>query len=221
MRLRLAPLLTPDQVADLRQRLLADDTPWQEGAATAGWHARLVKHNRQLDAACPLHQELAAQLGAALLAHPLVQAAALPERIHSLRFSRSGPGEGYGRHVDNAFMAGGRADLSFTLALTEPDGFEGGALVLESPEGEEALTLPAGHALLYPSTALHRVEPVQRGERLVAIGWIQSRVRSAEQRELLFELDTARRLLFDREGKSESFDLLCRCHANLLRMWGS
>lgn len=221
MRLRLTPLLTPDQAAVLRQRLLAPDTPWLDGAATAGWHARLVKHNRQLDQSTALHRELAAQLSRALLDHPLVQAAALPERIHSLRFSRSGPGEGYGRHVDNAFMAGGRADLSFTLFLSEPQELEGGELVLESPEGEEALTLPAGHALLYPSTALHRVEPVRRGERLVAIGWIQSRVRSAERRELLFELDTARRLLFDREGKSDSFDLLCRCHANLLRMWGA
>jgi PKHD-type hydroxylase len=74
--------------------------------------------------------------------------------------------------------------------------------------------------LLYPSTLLHRVEPVEQGERLVAVGWIESRVRSAEQRELLFELDTARRSLFAREGKGEEFDLLCRCHANLLRMWG-
>jgi PKHD-type hydroxylase len=134
--------------------------------------------------------------------------------------SRSGPGDGYGRHVDNAFMDGGRSDLSFTVFLSAPDHYEGGALVLEQPHGEEAFRLPAGHALIYPSTLLHRVEPVSDGERLVAVGWIQSRVRSAERRELLFELDTARRTLFAGGGKGEVFDLLCRSYSNLLRMWG-
>jgi PKHD-type hydroxylase len=92
--------------------------------------------------------------------------------------------------------------------------------VLESPSAEEALRLPAGHALVYPSTLLHRVEPVTQGERLVAVGWIQSRVRDAEQRELLFELDTARRALFRKEGKSDVFDLISRSYTNLMRRWG-
>jgi PKHD-type hydroxylase len=122
--------------------------------------------------------------------------------------------------VDNAYMPGGRSDLSFTVFLSDPESYGGGALVLESLAGEERWRLKAGEVLLYPSTLLHRVEPVEQGERLVAVGWIESRVRSAEQRELLFELDTARRSLFAREGKGEEFDLLCRCHANLLRMWG-
>jgi PKHD-type hydroxylase len=155
-----------------------------------------------------------------LLRHPLLQSAALPVTVPGLLFSRSGPGDGYGRHVDNAFMAGGRSDLSFTLFLSDPSGYEGGALVLESPSGEEALRLPAGHALVYPSTLLHRVEPVTQGERLVAVGWIQSRVRDADQRELLFELDTARRTLFRQEGKSDVFDLISRSYTNLLRRWG-
>jgi PKHD-type hydroxylase len=148
-----------------------------------------------------------------------MQAAAFPRQIHSLLFSRSGVGEGYGRHVDNAWMAGGRSDLSFTLALTDPDGYQGGALVLESPSGEEAFRLPAGHALVYPSTLLHRVEPVTSGERLVAVGWIESRIRHGDQRELLFELDTARRALFERSGKDEVFDLISRSYTNLLRRW--
>jgi PKHD-type hydroxylase len=92
--------------------------------------------------------------------------------------------------------------------------------MLESPTAEEGVKLPAGHAIVYPSTQLHRVEPVISGSRLVAVGWIQSRVRSAGRRELLFELDTARRALFQQEGKSEIFDLLCRTYSNLLRMWG-
>ncbi len=93
--------------------------------------------------------------------------------------------------------------------------------MLEGPGEEQSWRLGAGQALVYPSTLLHRVETVESGERLVAVGWIESRVRCAEQRELLFELDTARRSLFARQGKGEEFDLLCRCHANLLRMWGS
>lgn len=220
MQFVLESLLDAAQVAALRQALLAADAPWHDGAATAGWHARSVKNNRQLARDSPLHQKLRERLEPQLLDDPLLQAAALPQRLHGLLFSRMGPGEGYGRHIDNAFMAGGRSDLSFTLFLSDPADYEGGALVLERPHGEEWLRLPAGQAFVYPSTLLHRVEPVQSGERLVAVGWIESRVRSAEQRELLFELDSARRSLFAREGKSEEFDLLCRCHANLLRLWG-
>jgi PKHD-type hydroxylase len=182
--------------------------------------ARDVKNNRQLDRSCELHSRLAQGIERALLANPLVQAAALPIRVHGLLFSRSGPGEGYGRHVDNAFMAGGRSDLSFTLFLSDPASYSGGRLILESPSAGQALRLPAGHAVVYPSTMLHQVEPVEQGERLVAVGWMQSRIRSAAHRELLFELDTARRALFRKEGKSEVFDLLCRCYSNLLREWG-
>ncbi len=220
MRFRLEPLLTPEQVGDLRRRLLADGTPWRPGTETAGWHARAVKHNRQLDRASDLHRSLSSTISEALLAHPLIQAAALPLRTHGVLFSRSGPGEGYGRHLDNAFMAGGRSDLSFTVFLSDPGSYEDGALVLETPAGEEPVRGEAGHAFVYPSTLLHRVEPVRSGERLVAVGWIQSRVRSAERRELLFELDTARRSLFGLEGKGEVFDLVSRSYTNLLRMWG-
>ena len=108
MRFLIDPLLTPEQVALLREALLAAGAPWQSGAETAGWHARGVKNNRQLDRSSPLQQRLAEQIKAALAAHPLFQSAALPLAIHTILFSRSGPGEGYGRHVDNAFMADGR-----------------------------------------------------------------------------------------------------------------
>jgi PKHD-type hydroxylase len=220
MRFLLEPLLDASQVAQLRQELLSPDAPWRPGAETAGWHARTVKNNRQLDRVSGLHHRLAETVVTAMLAHPLLQAAALPVRIHDLLFSRSGPGEGYGRHVDNAYMADGRADLSFSLFLSEPDAYAGGDLVLESPSGQETLRLPAGHALVYPSSLHHRVDPVREGERLVAVGWLESQIRSSEQRELLFELDTARRALFAREGKSEVFDLVSRSYTNLLRLWG-
>ncbi len=220
MRFALEPLLEAPQLAELRQELLSAAAAWLPGEATAGWHARTVKRNRQLDRASAAHGRLATAVEAAMLRHPLVQAAALPLRLHGLLFSRCAPGEGYGRHVDNAFMPQGRSDLSFTLFLSDPADYGGGELVLESPAAEEALRLPAGHAVVYPSSLLHRVEPVSRGERLVAVGWIHSRVRHADQRELLFELDTARRTLFQQEGKSEVFDLISRSYTNLLRRWG-
>jgi PKHD-type hydroxylase len=220
MRLEIPSLLAADLVAHWSSLLRAPEAEWRPGQETAGWHARAVKHNRQLDRASALHQRLAPLVVQALQSHPLVASAALPTDIHGLLFSRSGLGEGYGRHVDNAFMAGGRSDLSFTLFLSPPESYRGGSLVLEFPHGEEAVRLGAGDAIVYPSTLLHRVEPVTEGERLACVGWIQSRIRSAEQRELLFELDTARRTLFQEQGKSESFDLISRSYTNLLRMWG-
>jgi len=180
-----------------------------------------VKNNRQLDPTTSLHSTLAAEVVAAMDAHALVRAAAFPRRIHGLLFSRMGPGEGYGRHVDNAWMSDGRADLSFTLALTDPGAYAGGDLLLETPSGDERIRLPSGHAVLYPSTRLHQVEPVHQGERLVAVGWIESRIRHGEQRELLFELDAARRTLFAQDGKGEVFDLISRSYSNLLRWWDS
>ena len=220
MRFQLEQLLSQEQALALLSQLMAPDSPWEAGVETAGWHARSVKHNRQLQRASDLHRQLAAGVLQALEAHPLLQAAALPLRIHSLRFSRSGPGEGYGRHLDDAYMAEGRSDLSFTLFLSAPEHYGGGELVLESPGGDERCKLAAGDVLVYPSTLLHRVEPVEQGERLVAVGWIESRIRSAEQRELLFELDTARRSLFTKDGKSDEFDLISRSYSNLLRLWG-
>jgi PKHD-type hydroxylase len=125
----------------------------------------------------------------------------------------------YGTHVDDALMGGMRTDISFTLFLSDPESYDGGELVTESHAGEQPFKLPAGSLVLYPSTTLHRVEPVTRGSRLAAVGWVRSLVRDPARRELLFDLDTARKALFDRDGKSPEFDLLSKCGANLLRMW--
>ncbi len=109
--------------------------------------------------------------------------------------------------------------MSFTLFLSDPADYDGGELVIETSGGEEAVKLPAGSLFLYPATHLHRVEPVTRGERLVCVGWARSYLRSAEQRELLFDLDRTRRALFAKDGKTEAFDVLSKSLANLLRMW--
>jgi PKHD-type hydroxylase len=127
MRFLLEPLLAADELRELVSVLQDPAAPWIDGASTAGWHARDLKRNHQLDGASPLHQQLSARLEAVLTAQPLLQAAAFPRRIHGLLFSRSGTGEGYGRHVDNAWMGGGRSDLSFSLFLSEPETYAGGA----------------------------------------------------------------------------------------------
>lgn len=219
MRFVIGPLLSEAQCQVICERLQGSESDWRSGADTAGWHARTVKNNQQLNQQSQLHRELATDLQNQIGRHSFIQATAFPRRIHSILFNRCETGEGYGRHVDNAWMIDGRTDLSFTLALTSPDSYQGGALVLESPNDEESFRLPIGHAVVYPSTMLHRVEPVTEGRRLVAVGWIESRIRHAEQRELLFDLDTARRALFERTGKDDVFDLISRSYSNLLRKW--
>jgi PKHD-type hydroxylase len=133
--------------------------------------------------------------------------------------SRYKPGKKYGTHVDDALMRGMRTDVSFTLFLAEPETYEGGALVIETAAGEHEFKLTAGSMIVYPSNSLHRVAPVESGERLAAVGWARSFVRSPERREILFDLETARREVFELQGKSSTFDQLSKCSANLLRMW--
>jgi len=142
-----------------------------------------------------------------------------PKTILGPLFSRYEPGHAYGAHVDDALMDGVRTDVSFTLFLSAPETYDGGELVIESAAGEDAFKLGSGSVLTYPSTTLHRVAPVTRGRRLAAVGWVRSYIRDPAHRELLFELETARRRLFEREGKTADGDLLAKCAANLLRMW--
>lgn len=133
--------------------------------------------------------------------------------------SRYREGQTYGAHVDDAIMGGARTDLSFTLFLSEPDGYDGGALIVEDVLEARSIKLGPGEMILYPSTALHRVEPVSRGERLAVVGWIESWVREAERREALFDMELALREVHGREGKSALFDRLAKTRSNLLRMW--
>jgi PKHD-type hydroxylase len=142
-----------------------------------------------------------------------------PRTVSPMLLSRYQTGMTYGRHVDDALMKGLRTDVSFTLFLSDPQSYEGGELVIEGTFGEQAIKLEAGSVVTYPSTTLHRVEPVREGVRLAAVGWVRSYVRSAEQREILFDIETVRRRLFDRSGKSEEFDRLTKVQSNLLRAW--
>jgi len=193
-----------------------------DGRETAGWHAALVKDNLQADSQSPGVRTLQKRLDSLLRANALFELAARPRALAPLLFSRTEVGMGYGSHVDDAVMGREhrlRSDVSFTLFLSAPGEYEGGELVIESSAGEQAYKPEAGSLVLYPSSSLHRVEPVRTGSRLVAVSWVQSLVRDPAQRELLFALDSARRALFAREGKSPEFDQISLCVANLMRMW--
>ncbi|MBW4481170.1 MAG: Fe2+-dependent dioxygenase [Tildeniella torsiva UHER 1998/13D] len=214
----IANVLTPDEVAQIKAGL--GQAEFVPGATTAGWHAKLVKQNEQ--AAKQAAEPLKAVVQKALVRNALFQAIAYPRIIHSLLFSRYGVGMSYGRHTDNALMGGAnfyRSDLSFTVFLSGPEEYDGGELVIEGADSEQPYKLAAGSALVYPSTTLHRVEPVVRGDRMVAVGWVQSLVRDAARREILFDLETVKRSLFAQTGKTSEFDLLTKTTANLLRQW--
>lgn len=217
MILPVANVLTPDEVALMVDRLVSGR--FQPGAATAGWHARLVKDNEQLRADDPAHADLRARVEGAVCRHPVAAMATRPKRFGPILFSRTAGGGQYGSHVDDAMMGGMRTDVSFTLFLSDPGSYEGGELVMETAAGEAGFKLPAGAGLFYPSTTLHRVTPVTAGCRLVAAGWIRSFVRDPGERELLFDLDTARQGIFQRDGKTAEFDLLSKCLSNLVRRW--
>jgi PKHD-type hydroxylase len=216
MILTIAEVLSQDDVNALRDGLAS--ATFIDGKATAGWSARLVKSN--LQARHSDHVEgLRTLVEERLREHSVFALATRPKAIIGPQFSRYQPGHSYGTHVDDAMIAGLRTDVSFTLFLGDPDSYEGGELVIDTASGEEAFKLPAGSLVTYPATSLHRVAPVTRGERLAAAGWVRSLVRDAAKRELLFDLETARRRLFDREGKTAEADLIAKCAANLMRMW--
>ena len=213
-------LLPPKEVATFVGKLSAAEMV--DGKTTAGWHAKAVKQNQQLDRKHPMAAPLIDQVRTAAMKHPLFQAAARPKQIHTIRLNRYSSGMFYGRHTDNALMNGARSDLSFTLFLSDPDSYEGGKLVVEGVDSEQSYKLAAGSLLVYPSSSLHRVDPVASGVRWAAVGWVQSLVRDHGRREILFELDTVRRSLFAQgaaAGKTNEFDLISKSLSNLMRRW--
>jgi PKHD-type hydroxylase len=221
MLLTIDDLLSLEELAELYSTLTAAE--FVEGKLTAGWHAQLVKQNTQLSQDDPILDRLCELVRSNLNRHPLFQTAIQPSIIHTLLFSRYDVGMSYGLHVDNALMGKGdrryRSDVSWTIFLSDPTTYKGGELVIEGSEGVQEFKLKAGSMVLYPSSFLHRVEPVTAGVRFAAVGWVQSLIRDSVQRDMLFDLDAVRRSLFQKEGKTTEFDLITKTYANLLRQW--
>jgi PKHD-type hydroxylase len=215
MILQIAGILDAAALQAARAGLQAE--AFLDGAKTAGWHAKDVKKNEQAQG--PAAMALIARVQDALMAHPVFRAAAQPKQLVRLLVSRYRPGMAYGSHVDDALMGGVRTDMSFTLFLAEPGTYDGGELVIEGNDADNAMKPAAGGLVLYPTTALHRVAEVTRGERLAVVGWVRSFIRAPEQRETLFDLDNAIAALRRSDGDRALLDRLFKVRANLTRMW--
>ena len=214
-------LLNPQEIIFLKKNLLLKDSSWEDGKKTAGNHAAKVKDNLQLDRSSNIAKKCTGLIEKKILNEVLIKSFALPKRIHGTMFTKSLQGMKYGRHIDNAFMSGGRADLSFTIFLNEKDKYSGGELLIEGFNSEDKFKLDAGDIIIYPSTYLHSVEEVIDGERLVVVGWIESYIKSIEEREYLFDLDAGARSLLAKHGRSDELDLIFKSYSNLLRTLGN
>lgn len=193
-----------------------------DGKTTAGYRAKRVKHNQQMDRTTEAAKEVKATVLAALKRNKIFQRVALPRTMRPPLISRYQVGMNYGLHVDDAMMGSKvkeRSDISVTVFLSDPGDYDGGELVMNSPYGEQEIKLPAGHAVVYPSSTLHQVAPVTRGERLAAVTWVQSRVRDPARREILYDVYRMRETLAKLHPDGEEADLAFKTHANLLRMW--
>ena len=214
-------LLNSEELEILRNDLDKEEFFWEDGKKTAGKQAAIVKNNLQLKRDSEISKKFSNFIIKKILRNELIKSFALPKKVHGTIISKSTKGMKYGRHIDNVFMSTGRADLSFTIFLSCKDEYKGGALSIEDFNIEEKFKLEAGELIIYPSTYLHSVEEVFEGERLVFIGWIESYVKSIEEREYLFDLDAAARSLLAKYGKSEEVDLIFKSYSNLLRRLGS
>lgn len=224
MLIAIPELLSPEQVAEIRAVIDAGD--WVDGNATSGAQSALAKQNEQLPEGSEAHRRAGAMILDALGRSPLFVAAALPLKVFPPLFNRYGGGQQFGTHVDNAvrIQRGSdfriRSDLSMTVFLEAPDAYEGGELRIEGQFGEQVVKLPAGHAILYPSSSLHRVEPVTSGRRVASFFWIQSMVRDDAARRILFEMDQAVQRLVGTLGNDDrSVIELTGVYHNLLRRW--
>ena len=213
-------LLNAEEINLLKKELEEANQDWEDGKKTAGSHASKVKNNLQLKRKSDISKKLSVLFKQKLLNNDLIKSFTLPKHIHGIMFAKSSKGMSYGRHIDNAFMSSGRADLSFTIFLSEKNQYEGGELLIENLNAENEFKLNLGEIIVYPSTYLHSVQEVKKGERMVCVGWIESYVRSIEEREYLFDLDAGAKSLLAKHGRSDELDLIFKSYSNLLRVMG-
>jgi len=223
MLLHIPEVLTKVQVQEIRKNL--DAGTWVDGAGSAGPLAAAAKRNLQFSTESADYAALSQAIMAGLERQSLFVSAALPQHIIPPMFNRYTVGNTYGNHVDNAIQMDGRTglrlrtDVSVTVFLSEPEDYEGGELVVDDTYGSHEVKLPAGDAIVYPSSSLHRVEPVTAGERVASFLWVQSLVRDAWQRSMLFNLDMTLLKLRSQMGNTEEIVALTGHYHNLIRQW--
>ena len=225
MLLHVREVLTRDEVAQARKILAG--APWENGRLTAGEQSACAKNNEQLREDCDETRAAQQLLLRGLERHQIFFSAALPKQISPPLFNRyGGSANSFGNHVDSSvrFLRNGagrvRTDVSCTVFLSDTDEYDGGELVIEDTFGEQRVKLQAGDMVIYPGTSVHRVLPVTRGHRVASYFWIQSMIRSDEQRRLLFDMDNHLRHLRSTVGEADPGVIgLTSTYHNLLRMW--
>ena len=228
MLLHLKNILTADELHQARSLLQDAQTPWIDGRSSAGGQAVTQKHNQQLAQDSDACRALQALVLAAVRRDPLFFSATLPRKIFNPLFNRyGGEANTYGPHVDGAVLHSRadqqwvRTDISCTLFLAEPEEYDGGELTVSDTYGTRGVKLPAGDLVIYPGNSVHQVTPVTRGTRIAAFFWIESMVRSDEQRRLLYDLDMNLLALRQRHGETAEATALTGTYHNLLRMWAN
>lgn len=222
MLLRIPSVLDRNEL-DVVRRTLAG-APFVDGKLSAGQVAKRVKHNQEVDRHAHELEQLNNLVMGKLVKHPLYRSAALPLRVAAPYYARYAPGMRYGDHVDDPVMGADgtlyRSDVSITVFISNPAEYDGGELEVNTAFGEQQVKLPAGDAVMYPSSSLHRVAEVTRGERLVAVTWLQSLVRDPARRELLHDLNNVRERMLENAPDTEDAILINKTYVNLVRMWG-
>ena len=214
-------LLNAEEIKLIKKEIEDATQDWEDGKKTAGSHASMFKNNLQLNRNSDISIKNSQLINKKILLNPLIKSFSLPKQIHGIMFTKSSKNMHYGRHIDNPYMSSGRSDLSFTLSLTNKEFYKGGELIIETINSEEKFKLNAGEVIIYPSSYLHSVNEVTNGERLVCVGWIESYVKSIEEREYLFDLDAGARGILAKYGRSDEVDLILKSYSNLLRILGN
>lgn len=219
MHFTIPDILTPDQVAQARQ--LMETARFVDGRTTASGAASAVKRNLQVDLGDANRRELLELVAKALGRNETISGCAFPKAMVPPTFSRYEAGMEYGTHVDAPFLNDGRlrADISITVFLNDPAEYDGGELVLRIGEHDLKVKLPAGHGFLYPTTYLHRVAPVTRGARLVAVSWFESHIPDERQRLILWNLNGVKRTLEEERRNDDTSDVMRASLYNLIRLW--
>jgi PKHD-type hydroxylase len=221
MLLTVPGVLKPDEVRLAREWLAG--ARFADGRASAGAAARRVKRNEEAERGAGGLERLDEMVMGNLARHPVYRSGALPLHAATPLYIRYAPGMEYGEHLDDPIMGSGgvlyRSDVAVTVFLSAPGEYDGGELAIRGAQGEQRVKLPAGDAVLYPAGTLHHVSPVTRGERLVAVTWVQSIVRDPARRELLYGLNLAREKLLSQAPEAEETAQVNAAYMNLIRMW--
>ena len=213
-------LLNAEEINFIEKELEQENQGWEDGKKTAGSHASIVKNNLQLKRTSDISKKLSSLVKQKILNDDLIKSFTLAKHVHGIMFTKSSEGMSYGRHIDNAYICLLYTSPSPRDLSTKKNLYEGGELLIENLTSENKFKLNSGEILIYPSTFLHSVQEVLNGERIVCVGWIESYIKSIEEREYLFDLDAGARSLLSKHGRSDDLDLIFKSYSNLLRVMG-